>query len=193
MRIIAGQFRGRTLAAPKGDGTRPTTDRVRESLMSAVNSACGGFEGATVLDAFAGSGALGLEALSRGAACAHFFERDGAAQRVLCGNVRALGLEARRARIHRGDVLRDPPAHARPPFSLVFLDPPYALAAQDALGLAATLAADGALAPDALVAYEHGAGTCGEADAAAAACGLALASRKKYGDTVVDLFRPKEL
>ncbi len=146
-----------------------------------------------VLDAFAGSGALGLEALSRGAACAHFFERDGAAQRVLCGNVRALGLEARRARIHRGDVLRDPPAHARPPFSLVFLDPPYALAAQGALGLAATLAADGALAPDALVAYEHGAGTCGEADAAAAACGLALASRKKYGDTVVDLFRPKEL
>ncbi|MVN40039.1 RsmD family RNA methyltransferase, partial [Gordonibacter urolithinfaciens] len=112
MRIIAGEFKGRTIKAPKGDGTRPTTDRVRESLMSAVNSACGGFEGATVLDAFAGSGALGLEALSRGAACAHFFERDGAAQRVLCGNVRALGLEARRARIHRGDVLRDPPAHA---------------------------------------------------------------------------------
>ena len=79
MRIIAGEFRGRTIKAPKGDGTRPTTDRVRESLMSAVNSACGGFEGATVLDAFAGSGALGLEALSRGAACAHFFRSSSCA------------------------------------------------------------------------------------------------------------------
>ena len=75
----------------------------------------------------------------------------------------------------------------------MFLDPPYALAAQDALGLAAALGRGGALAADALVAYEHGAATSDEADAAAAACGLALASRKKYGDTVVDLFRPKEL
>ncbi len=193
MRIIAGEFRGRTIKAPKGDGTRPTTDRVRESLMSAVNSACGGFEDAVVLDAFAGSGALGLEALSRGASCARFFERDGAAVRVLEGNVRALGLDARRARVSRGDVLKDPPVHSRPPFDLVFLDPPYALAARDALGLAAALGRGGALAADALVAYEHGAATSDEADAAAAACGLALASRKKYGDTVVDLFRPKEL
>ena len=192
MRIIAGEFRGRTIKAPKGDGTRPTTDRVRESLMSAVNSARGGFEDAVVLDAFAGSGALGLEALSRGASCARFFERDGAAVRVLEGNVRALGLDARRARVSRGDVLKDPPVHSRPPFDLVFLDPPYALAAQDALGLAAALGRGGALAADALVAYEHGAATSDEADAAAA-CGLALASRKKYGDTVVDLFRPKEL
>ena len=187
MRIIAGEFRGRTIKAPKGDGTRPTTDRVRESLMSAVNSACGGFEDAVVLDAFAGSGALGLEALSRGASCARFFERDGAAVRVLEGNVRALGLDARRARVSRGDVLKDPPVHSRPPFDLVFLDPPYALAVGAALGRG------GALAADALVAYEHGAATSDEADAAAAACGLALASRKKYGDTVVDLFRPKEL
>ena len=72
MRIIAGEFRGRTLLAPKGDGTRPTTDRVRESVMSTVFSARGGFEDAMVLDAFAGSGALGLEALSRGAARAVF-------------------------------------------------------------------------------------------------------------------------
>ncbi len=74
MRIIAGEWRGRPLAAPKGTDTRPTTDRVRESLMSALASERGGFEGAVVLDAFAGSGALGLEALSRGASCAHFFE-----------------------------------------------------------------------------------------------------------------------
>ena len=70
MRIIAGEFRGRRLEAPKGQGTRPTTDRVRESLMSALNSARGGFEDAVVLDAFAGSGGLGMESLSRGAAAA---------------------------------------------------------------------------------------------------------------------------
>ncbi|MBX9033271.1 16S rRNA (guanine(966)-N(2))-methyltransferase RsmD [Gordonibacter massiliensis (ex Traore et al. 2017)] len=193
MRIIAGEFRGRTVKAPKGEGTRPTTDRVRESLMSAVNSARGGFEGAVALDAFAGSGALGLEALSRGAACAHFYERDGAAARVADGNAKALGLDARRARVHRADVLKDPPARARPPFDLVFLDPPYALEAADVLGMVARLADAGALAPDALVVYEHGAAACSQADDAAAACGFALASRKKYGDTVVDILRPKEL
>lgn len=90
MRIIAGEFRGRRLCAPKGQTTRPTTDRVRESLMSALASARGGFEDACVLDAFAGSGALGLEALSRGAACAHFFEKDKQALFALRSNVEAL-------------------------------------------------------------------------------------------------------
>ena len=113
MRIIAGEYRGRRLQAPKGDATRPTTDRVRESLMSALSSARGGFEGAVVLDAFAGSGALGLEALSRGAASAHFFEKDGVALRALCANVEALGVPTlgagARARLHRADVLERPP------------------------------------------------------------------------------------
>ena len=130
MRIVAGQFRGRPLKAPKGEATRPTTDRVRESMMSAVESARGGLEGAVVLDAFAGSGALGLEALSRGARCAHFFERSGEALRALCANVRSLGLDARRARLHRADVLKDPPVWASEPFDLVFLDPPYACPAR---------------------------------------------------------------
>ncbi len=151
MRIIAGEFKGRTIKAPKGDGTRPTTDRVRESLMSAVNSACGGFEGATVLDAFAGSGALGLEALSRGAACAHFFERDGAAPR---GAVRQRARSGwrRAARIHRGDVLRGPARPCAPRSASCSWTRLRARRAGCALGLAATLAADGALAPDALVA-----------------------------------------
>ena len=91
MRIIAGEHRGRVLKAPKGDGTRPTTDRVRESLMSMLASARGGFEGAVVLDAFAGSGALALEALSRGADRACLVERDGAAAKVVEANARLLG------------------------------------------------------------------------------------------------------
>lgn len=193
MRIIAGEFRGRTIKAPKGEGTRPTTDRVRESLMSSVNSLRGGFEEACVLDAFAGSGALGLEALSRGAASAHFCERDGAALRTLEGNVRTLGLEAHRARIHRGDVLKNPPVHARPPFDLVFLDPPYAFTAAEVLGMVAALVDAAALSSDALVVYEHGATSCDAVDEVVAAREMVLASRKKYGDTVVDLLRPKEL
>lgn len=193
MRIIAGEFKGRTIKAPKGDGTRPTTDRVRESLMSSVASARGGFEGAVVLDVFAGSGALGLEALSRGATCARFFERDAAAVHVLEGNVRALKLDTQRARVSRTDVLKNPPLHSQPLFDLVFLDPPYAFAAQDVLGLVAALKDGEALAPDALVVYEHSASNNNETDAAATACGLSLASRKKYGDTAVDLLTFKEL
>ena len=90
----------------------------------------------------------------------------------------------------RADVVKEPPRGVRPPFDLVFLDPPYALSAQEALGVPAALAAHGALAEDALVVYEHASASNADADAAAAACGLALASRKKYGDTVVDILRP---
>lgn len=189
MRIIAGEYRGRPLKAPKGSGTRPTTDRVREALFSALASARGGLDGAVVLDAFAGSGALSFEALSRGAAAAHLFERDRSALAALSGNAKALGLSSARARIHRTDVLKNPPVHAHPPFDLVFLDPPYAYEAADALGMVAQLAEAGALAPGVLVVYEHGADSCDAADAAASNAGLALASRKKYGDTVVDILR----
>ena len=125
MRIIAGEFRGRKLDAPRGDGTRPTTDRVRESLMSAVFSQRGGFEDAVVLDAFAGSGALGLEALSRGAARAVFYECAPEAAKVVQRNVANLGLEPARATVTRADVIERAPQFARPPFDLIFLDPPY--------------------------------------------------------------------
>ena len=83
MRIVAGRMRGKTIEAPTGDGTRPTTDRVREALFSSLYSLRGGFDGAVVLDAFAGSGALGLEALSRGARSCTFVERDRSARKVL--------------------------------------------------------------------------------------------------------------
>ncbi len=189
MRIIAGEYRGRTLKAPKGEGTRPTTDRVRESMMSVVNSARGGFEGAVVLDAFAGSGALGLEALSRGAASAQFYERAGEALRALSANVEAVGLDARRARVHRADVLQAPPTYAKPPFDLVFLDPPYAFDPHEVLGMVAALRARGALAHDALVVYEHAVAGCDPVELAAEEADLSLAQRKKYGDTVVDVFR----
>lgn len=189
MRIIAGQYRGRKLQAPKGEGTRPTTDRVRESMMSVLYSARDGFEGARVLDAFAGSGALGLETLSRGAESACFYDQDAAALRALQANIRAMGLSPQQAQVRRGDVLANPPVRMRPAFDLVLLDPPYAYAAADVLGMVCALRAGGALAPSALVVYEHDAADCAAVDEAVQDADLSLAQRKKYGDTVVDTLR----
>lgn len=194
MRIIAGEQRGRRLVAPKGSGTRPTTDRVRESLFSALASARGGFEGARVLDAFAGSGALALEALSRGAAFACLCEQAPKALRVIACNIETCGFEADRARTVRGDALKGsvprPPAGADD-YDLVFLDPPYALVADEVLGLVATLDERGLLAPEAIVSYEHDAADDATVDAAVehllAPRGFALDSRRSYGSTTIDI------
>ena len=125
MRIVAGAWRGRTLLAPPGAATRPTADRVRQAVFDRLLHASWAgravVEGAQVLDAFAGTGALGLEALSRGAASAIFLERDRAALAALRANVTACRADAR-CRVLAGDVLRPPPG---PPCGLVFLDPPY--------------------------------------------------------------------
>ncbi|MEC4175530.1 16S rRNA (guanine(966)-N(2))-methyltransferase RsmD [Adlercreutzia sp. R7] len=188
MRIIAGEYRGRRLEAPRGQGTRPTTDRVRESLMSVIHSARGGFDGAVVLDAFAGSGALSLEALSRGAVSAVLCERDREAASVIERNVRALGLGRDEARLVRGDVLRRPPMPASgKPFDLVFLDPPYALAAAEVFALLARLSDAGALAVDAIVSYEHDGADDAAVRVLAAGAGWSIASHRRFGDTAIDI------
>lgn len=189
MRIIAGEHRGRVLKAPKGDGTRPTTDRVRESLMSMLASARGGFEGAVVLDAFAGSGALALEALSRGAGRACLVERDGAAAKVVEANARLLGYGPDRALVRRADVLKVGAPRMGEPYDLVFLDPPYATVPADVLALVARLDAAGQLAPDVIVSYEHGSDASALIDDLATASGLSVATRRAWGDTVIDLLR----
>jgi 16S rRNA (guanine966-N2)-methyltransferase len=122
MRIIAGEWRGRAIDAPPGKATRPTGDRVRETLFSMLASRIGSFEDLRVADLFAGSGALGLEALSRGAAHASFVENDPAAAAVIKRNVAKLGA-ADRVRILGGSALALPWSK---PFDLVFADPPYA-------------------------------------------------------------------
>jgi 16S rRNA (guanine966-N2)-methyltransferase len=121
MRIIAGEWRGRKLVAPKGLQTRPTADRTRETLFSMLASRLGSFDGLRVADLYAGSGALGLEALSRGAAHATFVENDRAALIALDANIAALGAAARIS-------VRTMSAAALPsaePFDLIFADPPY--------------------------------------------------------------------
>jgi len=125
MRIVGGRLRGRGLAAPKSQGIRPTADRLRESLFNILTHAYGDpVSGARVLDLFAGTGALGLEALSRGAAFALFIDDGADARALLRQNVEALGLAAV-TRIFRRDATKLGPAHPVEPFSLAFLDPPY--------------------------------------------------------------------
>jgi 16S rRNA (guanine966-N2)-methyltransferase len=154
MRIVGGSHRGRRLSAPPGGLLRPTGDRVREALFDILShgrfAAAGNpFAAAAVLDAFAGTGAVGLEALSRGAAEAVFIERDGAALAALRRNVERLG-EAARTRVIPGDATRPP--HGDRACAVAFLDPPYGS------GLAApalaALAAAGWLAPSALAVIE---------------------------------------
>ncbi|WP_324808551.1 16S rRNA (guanine(966)-N(2))-methyltransferase RsmD [Sphingomonas sp. LY29] len=132
MRIIAGAWRGRPLVAPKGQDTRPTADRTRETLFSMLISRVGDFEGLRVADLFAGSGALGLEALSRGAAEATFVEQDRAAIKAIETNLEKLGALTR-GTIRGGSALALPKSA---PFDLILADPPYA----DGSGTAAATA-----------------------------------------------------
>jgi len=120
MRIIAGQWRGRPIIAPKGEATRPTADRMREALFSMLASRLGSFEELAVADLFAGSGALGLEALSRGAASCVFVEQDRAAVDALKANIAKLGAKAD---VRAQSVLALPPATK--PYDLILMDPPY--------------------------------------------------------------------
>ncbi|MBK5265661.1 MAG: 16S rRNA (guanine(966)-N(2))-methyltransferase RsmD [Alphaproteobacteria bacterium] len=120
MRIIAGQWRGRIIDAPKGDATRPTADRTREALFSMLTSRLGSFDGLAVADLFAGSGALGLEALSRGAANCIFVEQDKIAVDMLRANATKLGI---RPDVRATSVLALGPAPV--PLDLIMMDPPY--------------------------------------------------------------------
>jgi len=155
MRIIAGSARGRRLAAPKGTATRPTSDRAREGLFATVTAIRGPLPGARVLDLFAGSGAIGLEALSRGAVRVLFVESDGRAARVIRANLAAVALpggELISCQVQRF-LDRGPGAEAA--FDLVVADPPYAAPAAEVTGMLTALASRGWLAPEALVAVER--------------------------------------
>ncbi len=122
MRIISGEWRGRKLVAPKGDGTRPTADRTRETLFNMLNSRFGTFEGLSVADLFAGSGALGLEALSRGAGSCLFVEQDAAAVKAIRSNIAAFDARTRTT-VQQGSVMQLGPAKVA--HDLILLDPPY--------------------------------------------------------------------
>lgn len=159
MRIVSGDFRGKALATPAGEATRPTSDRARQAIFNILEHApwSDGVRDRRVIDLFAGSGALGFEALSRGAAFCLFVETDEAARGAIRENVDALGLFGR-TRVHRRDAtqLGVRPGADGPAFELAFLDPPYGKGlGETAL---ARLAAGGWLARGATVVLERGAG-----------------------------------
>jgi 16S rRNA (guanine966-N2)-methyltransferase len=177
MRIVAGTFKGRALVAPPGEATRPTSDRARQAAFNILEHApwSAGLHGKRVIDLFAGSGALGLEALSRGAAYALLVETDEAARGAIRQNIEALSLFGR-TRVHRRDAtdLGQKPAGDGAPFELAFLDPPYASGmGEKAL---AGLAAGGWLAPGAVVVFERGA-----AEPELEAPGYETLDARKYG------------
>lgn len=148
MRVIAGEFKGRRLEAPKWEGLRPTSDKLRETLFNILAPRVAG---ARVLDAFAGTGALGIEALSRGAEHATFIERDPRALRLIRANLDRCGIEARRYAIIRANFLSPREWGGAAAANLVFLDPPYDLEDLDA----ALTAAGERLQSDGLVVLEH--------------------------------------
>ncbi|MDO4429162.1 MAG: 16S rRNA (guanine(966)-N(2))-methyltransferase RsmD [Atopobiaceae bacterium] len=185
MRIVGGKWRGRQIEAPEGRGTtRPTTDRTREAIASMILSARGlDLTGDSVLDAFAGSGAMGLELLSRGAAHATFVDRDRRAAARVRRSAEALGAGEGEVRSLAGDVFSlVSRGLAGAPFDVVFLDPPYAVAAERVTALVDELAASGQLAPGAVVVYERAAEAGGLESSA-----LRLVRTKEHGISAVDL------
>ena len=182
MRIVGGRLGGRTLAAPKSQNIRPTSDRLRESLFNILAHRYGDpVTGARVLDLFAGTGALGLEAMSRGAAFALFIDDGAAARALIRQNVEALGLGGV-TRIFRRDATRLGAVHPDQPFGLVFLDPPYGKGlAEESL---VSLHEGGWLARDALVIVEEAA----EAEFAPPE-GYAEVERRRYDDSEFTFLR----
>ena len=176
MRVVAGTARGRRLVAPAGTATRPSSDRVREAVFNALHS-LGAVEGADVLDAFAGSGALGIEALSRGAERATFVERDDRARRALRTNLDTTGL-AERATVVTGEALTHLAAPGRH-YDLALLDPPYAYDAWPVL-LASVTAR---LAPTGVVVIESD-------RPVETGPSVQVVRVKHYGSTVVAFARP---
>ncbi|MFD5462564.1 16S rRNA (guanine(966)-N(2))-methyltransferase RsmD [Kitasatospora sp. NPDC127059] len=153
-RVIAGAAGGRRLAVPPGRGTRPTSDKAREAMFSTLEAFRGTLHGARMLDLFGGSGAVGLEALSRGAEHVLLVEADAQAARVIRENVRTIGLPGAEVRAAKAEkVIAGPPP--QDPYDLVFLDPPYVVTDEEVREMLITLLAGGWLAADALVTVER--------------------------------------
>jgi 16S rRNA (guanine966-N2)-methyltransferase len=183
MRIVGGSLRGRTLAAPGSTDIRPTADRLRENLFNILAHAYGDpVNGARIIDLFAGTGALGIEALSRGAAFALFIDEAAEARALIRENTAALGLGGT-SRIFRRDATKLGPAHPLQPFTLAFLDPPYGEGLAEK-ALASARAGDW-LTPDALIVVEEAAKARFVAPE-----NFAELERRRYDDTELIFLRP---
>jgi 16S rRNA (guanine966-N2)-methyltransferase len=184
MRVIAGTHRGRRIASPPGTTTRPTSDRVREALFSRIEAVYGPFaEDAAALDLFAGSGALGIEALSRGLGHVTFIERERASLAVLRANLDSLAL-ADRSTVLPGDAFRMTQRATLPggPFALLFVDPPYRIDESEVRQSIERLASHGSLAEGAIIVWEHSSSAVVEWPT-----GFEDLGARRYGDTTVSM------
>lgn len=178
-RIIGGSAGGRRLATPRGSLTRPTSDRVREALFSAVEAWCGSLDGLRFLDLYAGSGAVGLEAWSRGAGVVTLVEQDRRAAALIGRNAVTVGFgRADVLALSVGAVLRKPPAA---PYDVVFMDPPYPMHDDEVTSVLQSLVVGHWLVPGALVVVERGS----RGPALAWPDGLVGERSKKYGETML--------
>ncbi|MEP7738752.1 16S rRNA (guanine(966)-N(2))-methyltransferase RsmD [Nocardioides sp. 31GB23] len=178
-RIIGGSAGGRRLSTPPGTATRPTADRVREALFSSIEAATGSLDGLGFLDLYAGSGAVGLEALSRGAGVATLVESDRRTAGLIATNARTLGFP-------RAEVLAAPVAATLgrapvAPYDVVFMDPPYPLSEEDLAADLAALVSQGWLVPDALVVVERSR----RSPEPAFPAGFVEVRSRKYGETTL--------
>lgn len=182
LRMIAGQFGGRFIHCP-ASCARPTTDRVREAIFSSIISLYGSLDDISVCDAFAGSGALGFEALSRGAARVQFFDESSDAISILQKNAAVLGVQ-NCIQIQKRNVFSQGLAGRFAPYQMIFLDPPYAASAEEVAMLVRLSCKEGICQKDTLVVYEHGATSeqFPEEDT------WRLVKSKVYGKTMVDFY-----
>ncbi len=165
MRIVSGIYKGRIIKAPDGLDTRPTTDRVRESMISSLISRHGALEQSNVLDLFAGSGALGMECISRGAASCTFCDKSKKALACIKTTIAA----------------------TKKPYDVVLLDPPYKIEPATTLGLVSSAIAAGRIDEDATIVYEYGSSSISKTQEALEALGFKVLSHKVYGSTCVDI------
>jgi 16S rRNA (guanine966-N2)-methyltransferase len=178
-RIIGGTAGGRRIAAPRGAATRPTSDRVREALFSAVESWCGSLRGLRFLDLYAGSGAIGLEAWSRGAGVVTLVEQDRKTAALITDNARTIGFaRANVVAASAATTLRRPPSA---PYDIAFLDPPYPLSEEALAADLLTLSTQGWLVPGALVVVERSA----RSPEPQWPDGIMAGREKRYGETVL--------
>lgn len=188
MRIVSGRWKGRALTAPVGEATRPTSDRARQAVFNIIEHApwSRGLREARVLDLFAGTGALGLEALSRGAASCLFLDTDPGARAALMTNIEACGARGITRVWKRDAACLDPlPPSANGPFDLVFLDPPYGKGF-DVAALAGL--SKGWLAPDGLIMLERG-----RSEGALVSTGFEVLDTRDYGAAQVVFLRRDQL
>lgn len=183
LRIVSGAYGGRLITCPQ-TLTRPTTDRVREALFSSLTSMLGSFEGLEVCDAFAGSGALGLEALSRGAVSVTFFEQDQAVSKTLLANITDLNVHSQCA-VKNADVIKRGISNGAKSYDVLFLDPPYATNPETVAILIQNALDAGELSADAVITYEHDRASTDPL----ALPHVEFLRRKQYGKTVIDFFQ----